>query len=164
MLIGKNILQSIPKWYLGTSEISNANQLDELGTVFSDDGKCYNHVDICIRKCRQSFYSLNNSGMAYPGATSDVKCYLWNIVCKPVLTFGLECIDLNNINIKNIETTQGSPIKQCMSLSKRSHSTELLSSLNIHSIKDLVRRNTLSLYCRICKVDTPLKYLMTYIL
>ena len=76
MLIGKNILQSIPKWYLGTSEISNANQLDELGTVFSDDGKCDNHVDICIRKCRQSFYSLNNSGMAYL-----VQHQMLNVIC-----------------------------------------------------------------------------------
>ena len=82
------------------------------------------------------------------------QCYLWNTVCKPVLTFGLKCIDLNNINIRKIETTQGNLIKQCMGLCKSSHSTELLSSLNIHSIKDLVSRNTLSLYSRICKVDT----------
>jgi hypothetical protein len=164
MIIGKNILQCIPKWYLGTSEISNANQLEILGTVFSDDGKCDNHVDVRIRKCRQAFYGLNNSGMAYPGATSDVKCYLWNTVCKPVLTYGLESIDLNNINMRKVETTQGNLIKQCMGLSKRSHSTELLSSLNIHRIKDLVSRNTLSLYCRIVKVDTPLKYLMTHFL
>ena len=107
------------------------------------------------------FYGLNNSGMAYPGATTDVKCYLWNTICKPVLSYGLESINLNGINIRRLETTQGNLVKQCLGLSKRSHSTQLLSSLNIHRIEDLVNRNTLSLFCRIFKVDTPLRSLIT---
>ena len=161
MIVGKNILSNVPQWKLGTHEISNVKQLEILGTVFSDDGTSKNHVDTRIRKCRQAFYGLNNSGMAYPGATTDVKCYLWNTICKPVLSYGLESINLNGINIRRLETTQGNLVKQCLGLSKRSHSTQLLSSLNIHRIEDLVNRNTLSLFCRIFKVDTPLRSLIT---
>ncbi len=75
MVVG-HILQREPKWYLGASEISNQHELEILGTVFTKNGGCESHIDNRLRKCRQSYYGLRKCGIVYPGATSDVKCYL----------------------------------------------------------------------------------------
>ena len=140
------------------------NKLDILGTTFTKDGQCTEHVEHRIRKCRQSFYSLSNSGMAFPGATVDVKRYLWNSICTPVLTYGLDGININITNMKKLETTQGNLIKQCLGISKRCHSTELLLSMNVHKISDLVKRNTVSIFNRIMKVSSPAKDLNLHFL
>ena len=103
------------------------------------------HVDNRIRKCQQSQYGLNKCGMVYPEASSDVKCYLWNSICAPVLLYGLDCLNLNKSNVDKLETTQGNLIKQSMGLSKRVHSTELLASLGISKVYELPR-NILYIY------------------
>ena len=155
MIYGNNLHPSPPKWRLGSDVIAIDNKLDILGTTFTKDGQCTEHVENRIRKCRQSFYSLSNSGMAFPGATVDVKRYLWNSICTPVLTYGLDGININITNMKKLETTQGNLIKQCLGISKRCHSTELLLSMNVHKISDLVKRNTVSIFNRIMKVSSP---------
>ena len=100
--------------------------------------------------------------MSHPGASSDVKRCLWNTICTPVLTYGLESIDINESNMKKLETTQGNLLKQSLGLTKRCHSTELLQSMNVHMIKNLVNRNTVSLFRRIMSVQSPAKDLNTY--
>ena len=118
MIYGNNLHPSPPKWRMGSDVIAIDNKLDILGTTFTKDGQCTEHVENRIRKCRQSFYSLSNSGMAFPGATVDVKRYLWNSICTPVLTYGLDGININVTNMKKLETTQGNLIKQCLGISK----------------------------------------------
>ena len=164
MIYGNNLHPSPPKWRLGSDVIAIDNKLDILGTTFTKDGQCTEHVENRIRKCRQSFYSLSNSGMAFPGATVDVKRYLWNSICTPVLTYGLDGININITNMKKLETTQGNLIKQCLGISKRCHSTELLLSMNVHKISDLVKRNTVSIFNRIMKVSSPAKDLNLHFL
>ena len=51
-----------------------------------------------------------------------------------------------------------------MGLSKRVHTTELMASLNINKIYDIVKRNTVSLLKRIFKVQSPLKRLTIHML
>ena len=57
---------------------------------------------------------------------------------------------------------QGNLIKQSMGLSKRVHSTELLASLGISKVTELLQKNTLSLFSRIFKVETPLRDLTSH--
>ena len=35
---------------------------------------------VILSKCRQSFYSLRDSGMSYPGADIRIKKHLWKIM------------------------------------------------------------------------------------
>ena len=74
--IGKSLLPEF-KWYLGSSPISKEPTMEILGNVFNENYKFTEHIQSRIRKCRQSFYSLTKCGMAYPGASSDIKYYLW---------------------------------------------------------------------------------------
>ncbi len=49
----------------------------------------------------QSLYSLSKSGVAFAGASTDVKRYIWNSICAPVLTYGLDNININVSSMKN---------------------------------------------------------------
>jgi hypothetical protein len=102
--------------------------------------------------------------MVYPGATSDVKCYLWKSICNPVMIYGLDSINIDKRNMQRLETLQGNLVKQSMGLSKRVHTTELMASLNINKISSIVNRNIVSLFKRIFKVQSPLKQLTIHML
>ena len=164
MTVGKELLKCPPEWVLGSSKIINSEQLEILGTIFTKDHNCHGHILNRVNKCRQSFYGLTKCGMAYPGATSDVKAYLWKSVCAPVLMYGMDGIPISKNNIKKLDTIQGNLVKQAVGLSKRAHTTELLLSLGINRIPDVLNKNIASLYNRIFKINTPLQDLTTYFL
>ena len=157
MISGKSMLKREPKWFLGQYEIGTYNELELLGTIFSSNRKSDAHVTNRIRKCRQSYFGLNKCGIGYPGASCEVKTYLWKAICSPVLTYGLDCIDIDKGNLKKLETLQGNLIKQSLGLSKRVHTSNLLVSLYINKISDIIKRNVVSLYNRILKIDSPIK-------
>ena len=102
--------------------------------------------------------------MLYPGATPDVQAYLYKCICQPTLTYGLECMGSTAIQMRRLESAQGKLIKQSLGLSKLSHNTALLKTLNIEKIDDIVNRNVLSLYNRIFKVESPARRLMQHLL
>jgi len=64
--------------------------------------------------------------MAYPGAATDIKSYLWKSVCQPVLMYGLDGIPLYKNCITCMDTTQGNVVKQSLGPNKRVHITNLL--------------------------------------
>ena len=163
MCIGKSLLPEF-KWYLGSSPISKEPNMEILGNVFNENYKFTEHIQSRIRKCRQSFYSLTKCGMAYPGAFSNIKSYLWKSICSPVLMYGMDGIPVSTSDMKMLDTTQGNLVKQSMGLSKRVHTTELLESLNIPRPGSIVHRNTLSLYNRMFLVKTSLLDLTSHFL
>ena len=101
--------------------------------------------------------------MSYPGAATYIKQYIRNSIWAPVLTYGLESINVNVSNMNKLETIQGNLIKQSLGLSKRCHSTELLQSMNVHTIDSLVNRNTVFLFKRIMNMDLNLYFLSLYL-
>jgi hypothetical protein len=164
IVIGKNILKCEPEWFLGTLKISKEQQIEILGTTFTCKYNYNDHVDNRIRKCRQAYYSLTKCGMAYPGATADVKSYLWKSICAPVLMYGHDGISIGRNNIHKLDTAQGNLVKQAMGLSKRAHTTELLLSLGIRRIDEGLNKSIVSLYNRMFKVNNPLQDLTMYLL
>ena len=42
-----------------------------------------------INKCRQAYYSLDNTGMPYTGLPIDIQMYLYKSVCLPTLQWKL---------------------------------------------------------------------------
>ena len=82
--------------------------------------------------------------------------------CK--LTYCLECMSSTAIQMRRLESAQGRLIKQSIGLSKLSHNTALLKTLNIEKIEDIVNRNVLSLYNRIFKVESPARGLMQHLM
>ena len=55
-------------------------------------------------------------GMLYPGATPDVQAYLYKCIWQPTLTYGLECMSSTAIQMCQLESVQGSLIKQSLGL------------------------------------------------
>ena len=61
--------------------------------------------------------------------------------------------------MQKLDSIQGKLIKQNLGLSKRSHNTELLQTMNISNVKSIVNRNVLSLYNIIFNLETPARIL-----
>ena len=57
--------------------MENVDALETLGVVMSKDGTVDINVQERINKCRQAYYSLDNTGMPYPGLPIDIKMYLF---------------------------------------------------------------------------------------
>ena len=94
--------------------------------IFTNDGKSEQHVHKRIQNCRQAFYSMSFSRMSYPGLPTGIKSQLWETICCPTILYGMEAVSLPKIQFKNIESTQGSLIKQSLGLSKYSHHSKIL--------------------------------------
>ena len=131
--------------------------MEVLCTVFNSSGTSRDHIDKRIQNCRRVYYSYNNAGMCYPGLSTDVKSYLWTSVCLPVLTYGSECLQLSKKDIQKLDSTQGALIKHFLGLGKRSHHSNLVRALNLPSVEEVLKRQTLSLYYRLFQVESPLR-------
>ena len=66
--------------------------------------------------------------------------------------------------IKHIESTQANSLKSVNGIPKRSHHSNLLSALNVYPVKSVVSRNTVSLWHRTFKVDSPSREINAYLL
>jgi hypothetical protein len=63
---------------------------------------------------------LNETGMSYPGAASDVKSYMWKAICAPTLLYGAKAMFFSDGNIQKLNSLQGTLVKRCMGLGIRS--------------------------------------------
>ena len=165
--VGKCHFSDVPKWYLGKPCFSNiinvVTELKLLGITFSATTSAHDgHVTDRISAARRAMYRYYNTGWCYPGLSTNTKMYLWESVGVPALTYGMDCVYLSKSNLKKLESAQGSLIKQCIGLSKRSHHTALLRALHIDPISDVVKRDTISLAGRLSQVQSPLRNLFTH--
>ena len=137
MMIAGNSLGCEPKWKLDRKQIENVNILCVLFEAINNK-----HADKRVENCRRSFYNLQNISMSYPGATSDVKAYIWKAMCQPILLYGSDCMQLGKLGKQKLETSQSNLLKRCLELSKRCHSTGVLRALNVKSIANLSAQNS----------------------
>ena len=80
-------LSEVPSWFLNGKLIENVDCLEILGVTFGNSGEA--HVNKRADKCRRAFYNLRGAGLAYPGCSSDVKSYMWNMMCQYLLSICL---------------------------------------------------------------------------
>jgi hypothetical protein len=73
-----------PQWKLGSDVMQNL-ELEILGVTYNC--KCIGTTQICnrVQTCYRSLYSLRDFGLSYADLNSEVKSYLWNTMCQPVL-------------------------------------------------------------------------------
>lgn len=142
---------------LENDAIEEAKSVEILGCIFQKNGKCDEHIQKRLQKCRQSYYSLAEIGMGYPGLDSETKAHLWRTICSPSMMYGMDCMHLSQANWKQTESLQGTLIKKSCGLSKRSHHSDVLSALHISKLKPIVTHNILSLFNRTMKTSSPHK-------
>jgi hypothetical protein len=157
MTVGHKIFKEEPVWNLEGVPMLNSDILEILGVSYDSAGNNNSHVEKRVSACRRSMYGLTNAGMSSSGLSSQVKSHLWKTVCAPTLLYGMESVDLNEQNLKKLESIQGSLIKQSLGLSKRNHHSNILHALNVTKCKDFIRNQTIALYNRTFKVPSPMR-------
>ena len=102
--------------------------------------------------------------MAFPGCSAEVKAYLWNSICQPVLTYGFDSISISNHCMKSLETCQGNLVKKCLGLSVRSRSSSLLEAMHIKKVSQKVKESCASLFYRIFDTSSSAQDLSAHLL
>ena len=85
MVTGKNpnCFISDPTWYMGSSILKTASNIDILGVNFSSSGKYDDFMNNRIQKCKRSMFALSGIGMSYPGLDTLNKANLFKSICRP---------------------------------------------------------------------------------
>ena len=66
----------------------------------------------------------------------------------------MKCLNLTKKNIVDLESAQGSIVKNALGISKRSHHSSLLKALNIPKLQSLLNAETVSLARRVFQVPS----------
>ena len=162
--IGKPELKKPPTWTLNGEVVNLSDETTILGVNFTTDLKASSHIKNRTRACNQSVFKFSTAGALYPGLNCEVKTHLWNTINCPVLTYGLETIDLSKAELDDLKSTQGTTVKRGLGLSKRSHYHRVLQACNITPIEEVIANNTARLYHNIFQCDTPAKELQSLLL
>ena len=162
--VGKQPHINPPVWTLGNTQVGLSEEALILGVTINSTLSSNKHVKNRMRKCQQSMFKMTPMGLSYPGLNSDVKAFLWNSICCPILVYGMESIAISEKDLKSLKTTQGNIIKRIMGIKKRSHHSKLLKALKIPVIEDVITKNSLRLYKNIFKTDTPARDLQSVLL
>lgn len=153
--MGHNTLQPDPTWSLDGDPIENVDGMEVLGVHFSANLSSSSHLEERMTKCRRAYFSLGEIGMTNHRVTPDVKSHLWRTICSPTLSYGIECLNISPTELKRLESFQGTLVKNCIGIGKRSHSSSLLSAMQIPSVYDILKQRTMSLLYNICQVPGP---------
>lgn len=166
MIVSGQSLTEQPVWCLNDIHIANTSTMETLGVKFSSDQSRSSTaaVDGRIESCRRSFYGLRDVGMAYPGLATEVKTYIWNSMCQPILLYGMNCINLNRNSLKKLETTQCNLLKQSLGFGKYSRSSDLLQALHVTKIDRSVKIQSIKLLNQIYQVNSPIQDLCSHLI
>ena len=115
-----------PLWIVVKKYPRNVETMEILGNVFNGKGNNTSHVDNRLNKCR---------------LLRRYKPTYIDILCQPVLNYGIECISNFNDHFRRMKSTQDRLIKQCLGLSKRSHNSVVLKLLNIDKVQHRIFLN-----------------------
>ena len=144
--IGKQPHITPPVWNLRDTKIYLSEDTTILGVTFNSHLSSADHTKSRIKKCQQGMFKMASMGLSYPGLNSDVKAFLWNTIGSPILTYGMESIDLSQSDIKHLKTTQGNIIKRVMGVNKCAHHSSLLKALVVPAVDDIIMDNSQRLY------------------
>ena len=163
-VIGKSNLKRSPTWKLDGAIIPLSEDITILGVNLSQDMKATAHIKNRVRACNQSVFKFTTAGLSYPGLSCVVKNHIWNTINCPVLTYGLETLQISKTELNELKSTQGSIIKRGLGLSKRSHYHCVLQACNISPIENVIRDNAARLFHNIFQSNTPTKELQSILL
>ena len=164
LISGKYTLKCEPSWTLGGKSVENVDSMEILGVHYTSDGSSDAHIESRVQASRRAMYSLTAAGCAYPGLSSDVKTYLWKCSGLAALSYGLDTLDITKKSKQYLESVQASTLKRLLGLPIRSHSSQLMSALNVRKVSDIIGDGCISLWNRIFMVDSPARVLCARLL
>lgn len=162
MVAGKDLCQDQPNLFLKDHRMDIVEKMEILGITFCKNATYNNHVDNRLSSCRRCMFSLQELGVTYPGLNTDVKMYLWNTMGVPTMLYGAEAINLCHNDVNKMASCQGTNVKRCLGIPKRSHHSLLSQAVNVKPIEETLNNRMLSLFHRIFNVESPTKILNLY--
>ena len=96
-VFGQCYLQPHPQWSLNDEILMECDTVKYLGIDLSYI-KPFNHISNRIKACRNSYYALQGVGLCAHGASADTISHVWNTAIRSVLTYSVQCININKKN------------------------------------------------------------------
>ena len=141
-----------PDIWLGSNKLEFVNNVEILGRVFSNNLSSQDHIDIRIRNSRRAMYSI---GLNNQALSPSVKAYLWRSIGTPSLMYAMGTCNISSVDLKRLESFQGTIIKNSVHFGKRCHHSALLEALDIPKIKYHISKQRAGPLKSVWNVITP---------
>ena len=123
-------------WFLGGCKLAETDRIQYLGAVISDNP--YHHAEPHISACRRAFYALQGVVLCKRGTNPDTIRYLWMTVLRPVLIYGISCMNMPPKTIESLEKCQTKLLKATLDLISYCRNTPILQAMNIKRISQFI--------------------------
>jgi hypothetical protein len=141
----KNVVKD-PVLYLGKEQIKNVNSIEILGYTYNSSGTSINHIANRIQNSRKAMRAI---GLQNELLCPKLKAQLWKSIGVPSLTYSLGTNTITTSELKLLQSTQGTTIKNSLYLNKRHRHSKLLEAMGIQSISDIIEKQRTSLLRRV---------------
>ena len=121
-IFGQCYLQPRPQWSLNNEILTECDTVKYLGVDLSCI-KPHNHVSNRIKSCRNAYFALQGVGLCVNGSSADTIAYVWNTAIRPVLTYGIQCVNMNKKSLQEMEKMQSKLLKSAMGIHKYCRNT-----------------------------------------
>ena len=92
------------RWFLGGCKLAETDRIGYPGAVISDNP--FHHAESRISARRRAFYALQRVALCKRGTNPDTIRYLWMTVLRPVLIYGISCMNMPQKAIESLEKCQ----------------------------------------------------------
>jgi hypothetical protein len=134
---------------LDGEKIMEVNEARYLGFTLNNEKINYAHLENRLSTFAAKQYQLNKCDFNKPEMQSRTKSIIYKAHLRPVLFYGLDCMNLNIGDIKNLYTTEGNTLKTIHNLFTGIHSTELFLALGLDTTINLIKLNRIKLFMRL---------------
>ena len=134
-----------------SKKLENTRKIKYLGVIINSENSIKDHIEERIKKTTNCFYGINNLGIEDPTLKSKIKSQLYKTLCRPILTYGIEALKVNDILKRKLKTTEGFLIKKMLGLGKKSRTKRLMSALDMETTQSLLLKRKLSFVGRLEK-------------
>ena len=145
-IAGSKNVELNPVIKLGNSELTVSDSMEILGKTYSSNGKASEHIYNRMQKCRNALHSV---GFRNPELCPRVKAHLWKSIGLPSLLYSVSTGSVTPGQLQLLESFQGHMIKSTLYLDKRARHSNILHSLGIDSITDLINSQRVNLLRRV---------------
>ena len=101
----------------------------------------------------KAVYGLYGTGLLSKSMNLATKRYIYNTHCRPVFTYGMGIINVNDKNMKYLRTDEAILMKRILSLNKKSKNSLIYQTLEIREPIYQVYRMKFGLYKRLCRYE-----------
>jgi hypothetical protein len=134
-----------------------------LGFILNTNKLNYAHIENRLSTFATKVFQLNRCDFDKPEMPSRSKSIIYKAHLRPILFYGIDCINLNNGDIKKLYATEGNTIKLSHDLYTGIHSSELFLALGMDITENLLKLNRIKLFIRLVSCNYTCELLLALI-